>query len=60
MKKWRPSFWMFVLAIAWFVGENRYFGWNWTAQSGAELLADFGVYVLLALAFMARSNEGPQ
>lgn len=54
---WRDSTWIFLAAASWFVAENRYFGWHWLPQSEAELLADFGVYLLVVKAFTVRSLE---
>ncbi len=46
------------IAIAWlvvvefFIKQNKYFGWNLTPQSDAELIADGITLVLVALAVL--------
>lgn len=45
--------WVVLLwAIAFFILQNQYFGWNALPQSNAELLADGITAILFAMAFM--------
>jgi hypothetical protein len=43
-----------ALAIGFYIEQNRYFGWNFRPQSGAELIADGITVLLFALAVVAR------
>lgn len=42
--------WLWVIAIAFFVEQNAYFGWNTFPKSDAELIADGIGFLLTALA----------
>jgi hypothetical protein len=42
------------VAIAFYLHENNYYGWNRWPQSDAELIADGIVCVLIALAFVKK------
>ena len=44
------SGWRFFIAAVFWVMQNGYFGWHWSAQSDAELITDGIVMLLLALA----------
>jgi hypothetical protein len=43
-----PEAMAIAICIAWVIGSNAYFGWNWRPQSDAELLAD-GIGLILAV-----------
>lgn len=44
---------LFLIALLFAFEQNRYFGWNWTPQSYAELIADGVTAILFALAWCA-------
>ena len=45
----------FIGLYFWFL-ENRYFGWNGSPQSDAEIICDGIVLLIFALAFVAPSR----
>lgn len=45
------NWWIFFLAVLFFIEQNRYFGWNAFPQSDAELMADGIMLVIAALSF---------
>jgi len=49
--------WISIMAFAFAVWENMYFGHNWFPASDAELMADGLVLVLVALAIVAGRLE---
>ena len=62
MKRYRKMAHGFLIAaIAWYVIENMYFGWNRIPESNAEIYADTFVFILLLCWFrcdvIARSIE---
>jgi hypothetical protein len=46
-----------IIALAFFVSENVYFGWNSYPQSDAELIADGLVCLIFALAWRVSHAE---
>ena len=48
------AWWIFFMANAFAFEENAYFGWNMFPKSDAELIADGLVFLLFALAIVAR------
>lgn len=46
----------FMLAIMFFVEENRYFGWNGLPKSDAELIAD-GIFLLIVAISISRPRQ---
>lgn len=41
---------LYVIAGIYWLSETAYFGWNWSPQSSAEVVADGIAMILLALA----------
>jgi hypothetical protein len=46
------NWWIFFLAIAFWIEENNYFGWNMIPASQAELIADGIVILIVAIAML--------
>lgn len=51
------TWWRFFVAVVFWVQANRYFGWHWTPQSDAELLADGIFMLLLALSVPSQGDR---
>ena len=47
---------LWLIAMAWSIGETSYFGWNMFPKSDAELMADGLACLLFALAYFGRKT----
>jgi hypothetical protein len=45
---------LWIIAIIFSFIETKYFGWNWTAQSDAEMICDGIALLLFGLAMIAQ------
>lgn len=46
------NYYILIIAIAAFILQNQYFGWNGWPQSDAELITDILNLILLAMVFL--------
>ncbi len=49
----KPNPFVLIMAVMFFIEQNRHFGWNKEPMSDAELIADGITYLLVAFSFVA-------
>lgn len=59
MKRWHTG--RLVIALWWWFVETHHYGWNWVAESDAEMICDGIALLLLTLALRpAEQHSGEQ
>ena len=48
--------WATIIAVAYFIAYNCYFGWNLAAQSDAEIICDGISMIAFVMIFMGREK----